>query len=166
MDLRWRIRFAFIGGVAFLAGCAPAVPSATPDSPAGVTVVTASTSTPTAVLAEGTPGGTRPVAPFPLPDGAPPDQWNEIPLMPGALTGGDRAAGGYLYTIRTGEADVIVYYDREMAQRGWAAYARGSTKDERFTTMLFYMKQSRVATIWIYQAGSDPGLLCLLLTLD
>ena len=137
MRLFRTILFLFICALPILSACGGIAGPGDATPTTGVTLITITPPAPGDNPPDGgsTASGTRPMAPFPLPTGTPADTWNEIPVMPGALTGGDRAGGGYAFTIQTGEAEVIVYYDKELANRGWSIYARGSTKDERFTTI-------------------------------
>lgn len=147
-----------------VAACDAAPGAAQPEYGANVTAVTNATAeAPTAADAM---GSGRPQAPFPLPTGEPLESWQGIPVMPDAHAGGDRQGGGYAFLIRALEAEVIVFYDQAMSNLLWSTYARGTTKDGRFTTMLFYLKGAQTATVWIYQAGADAETLCLLLTLD
>lgn len=70
-----------------------------------------------------------------LPVGEPAEEWNGIPIMPGAIAGeGDDA--GYRFTIKANSDDIQEYYERELSKLGWQFLAAG--QGENGTLILIF----------------------------
>ncbi len=70
-----------------------------------------------------------------LPSGTPLADWNGIPIMPGAIAGED-AGGAYQFTTAADPADVVAFYEAELANLGFkvetAVYETGGQAQLNF----------------------------------
>jgi hypothetical protein len=93
-----------------------------------------------------------------LPTGEPVDEWQGIPVMPGALTGeGD--SQGYAFTIEATSDDVAAYYQKQMVGLGWETL--GSGQGDTGAVIMIFTKQEDVATVSILP--QQDGLLYVLM---
>jgi hypothetical protein len=52
-----------------------------------------------------------------MPTGEPAESWKGIPIMPGAVSGGDDGMR-YIFTIRATTEEIQAYYERELMKQG------------------------------------------------
>jgi hypothetical protein len=70
------------------------------------------------VAAIGIPAQAAPTAEVVLPSGAPLDEWEGIPVMPGAISG-EITADGYLFTTQADLDEVTSFYETELSNLGF-----------------------------------------------
>ena len=70
------------------------------------------------VAAIGIPAQASPTAEVVLPSGAPLDEWEGIPVMPGAISG-EITADGYLFTTQVDLDEVTSFYETELSNLGF-----------------------------------------------
>ena len=84
-------------------------------------------------------------------------QWNDIPIMPGAIAGeGDEE--GYVFTIQATPAQVQEYYQTELGKLGWQPLSQEEKGSS--VTLLFTDNVSTTLTISILSNG-DQALVLL-----
>lgn len=84
------------------------------------------------------------------PQGEPLSEWNGIPVMPSATTGGE-ASGIYSYKTDASVSEVFEYYKTEMSTLGWEEFF--STPDTGSGAFLTFEKDNSLATITITTDG-------------
>jgi len=82
---------------------------------------------------------------LPLPRGAPLESWHSIPIMPGALTGGELVAGGYTFTTLASPASIEQFYIHELQTLGWDYVATGTT--ESGGLLIIFSKSTSVSVL-------------------
>ena len=87
-----------------------------------------------------------------IPEGQPAPEWNEIPIMPGAVTGeGDEES--YVFTIKATPQQVQEYYQDELGKLGWQPFA---TSNRGSSLMLMFTNDASAAlTISILTKGDQ-----------
>lgn len=81
---------------------------------------------------------------LPPPAGTPAKEWNDIPIMPGAIAGeGDDHT--YSFTIKSSVYEIQKFYEKEMAKLGWNPFATGEGQTE--VVMLIFMKDTDTLTL-------------------
>ena len=122
-----------------------------------MTATTTATPLPTATV---TPSPTASMTPTPqpteeksdplallLPTGEPAARWKGIAIMPKAIAGEEKS-GMYIFTIKATNADIEIFYNRELTKLGWAGFATG--KGDTGSEMLFFQKGAETATVSIF----------------
>jgi len=71
-----------------------------------------------------------------LPSGTPEAEWRGIPIMPGAINGGEGENDSYVFTTKTSVDEVEAYYEKELAKLGWDLLTSG-TGDNGNVMMIF-----------------------------
>ena len=80
-----------------------------------------------------------------MPVGEPADEWQGIPIMPGAAAGeGDSSS--YRFAIEATKFEIQAYYNRELGKLGWDPFVTG-TNDAGEIMMLMYSKGAEITTI-------------------
>jgi hypothetical protein len=134
---------------------ATSLPSATPlPSPTNTPLPTATITATTAPTASATPRPTKtslpPTATFDLrdllPTGQPVHSWNNITVMPGAISGAEDSKG-YRYTIKESPEKIQEYYNQELKKQGYSTFAVGAQGGE--DKMLMYTKGNKSLVIWV-----------------
>jgi hypothetical protein len=69
-----------------------------------------------------------------MPTGAPPAEWEGIPIMPGALSGGETSEG-YEFSTRATIDEITQFYDAALAELGYSLTTSG--EDSGITFLLF-----------------------------
>jgi hypothetical protein len=102
-----------------LAACSALAPTptATPVPTASATVRPTSTARPT--MTPTAPKPTQDINAL-VPVGTPDKEWQDIPIMPGALAGADYA-DQYRFTVKATSAEIQNFYTEELAELGWSA---------------------------------------------
>lgn len=80
-------------------------------------------------------------------------QWNNIPLMPGAISG-ETNSGNYLYTIDADSSKVVSFYLQQMQQSGWKPRT-GDGTPENGITILFFTKENETCKVGIIQQKTN-----------
>ena len=87
-----------------------------------------------------------------VPSGTPDTQWNEIPIMPGALAGeGD--ASGYRFTIKAERDAIETYYKSELEKLDWQVFASGESPGGSF--LMFFAGPKGSLSVSILPHGDD-----------
>lgn len=87
------------------------------------------------------------------PSGTPADQWNNLPIMPGATAGQEFSASIYSYTVPASAADVQQFYKGQLEALGWTSpFGFQVTEDGG---ILFFQKESEFVTITIAPDQND-----------
>ena len=141
-----------------------AVPTLTDTATATVIVTPtpANTATYTPVPTVETPKPTESVD-MPTPAGTPVGAWQEIPIMPEALSGED-TGDGYSFLIEATPQEVWEYYDAQLKSLGWSTFASGTNEDGT-PALLFYTKGTQTLTLSIVpqeQSGLTQVILIML----
>jgi hypothetical protein len=89
------------------------------------------------------------------PSGTPVDQWNSIPVMPGAIAGQEFSASVYSYTVPGTTADVQQFYNQQMETLGWTSPFGFQVSEEG--GIMFFQKESEFLTITIASDQSDSN---------
>ena len=93
-----------------------------------------------------------------MPVGEPADEWQGIPIMPGAAAGeGDSSS--YRFAIEATKFEIQAYSNRELGRLGWESFATG-TNDAGEVMMLMYSKGAEITTISLLE-GPD-GLIIVM----
>lgn len=116
------------------------IPTATPSATPTMTA----TQTPTV------PSATPTIFALPLPTGQPVSSWNDIPVMPQAISGSEER-GGYLYTVKGTVQQVEEFYEEEMINAGWRPFVRSEGRTD--TKILIYQKGHRAGSVFIVDQG-------------
>jgi hypothetical protein len=138
-----------------LVGTAPtALPTATGTLQPTLTLTPAPTAT-------GTPLPTETLDPVRAmhPEGTPVAEWQDIPIMPGAIAGQENQ-GGYTFTIQATPEEIQKYYDRELVKLGWTSFATGQGANG--PAMLMYVKDKDSLTVGIIVSGDECLVLIVL----
>lgn len=93
------------------------------------------------------------------PKSTPLSEWNDIPVMPGAIAG-DESEGVYGYKIAATSQEVKDYYAAQLPPLGWAEEFAMPMAD---TAILLYLKGEQALTITIMPG--ENGELIVLLTI-
>jgi hypothetical protein len=157
----------------FLTACTATAPAPTATSLPSATLVPSSTATPTSTA---TPLPTATATPRPtttMPDPTPTTEasstptrtleesvptgeslavWHGIPVMPGAISGGENK-GSYLYKIKASNKAVQDYYRRELSKLGYSSFAVGTGDDGNL--MLMYQKDSQMVVISVFMTADS-----------
>ena len=136
--------------VALLASCSSFAPKPTETPIPTETQAPTSTITPEPT---NTPTNTpvppteTPAAPLlKMPVGEPADEWEGIPVMPGAIAGeGDSA--GYSFTIEATPEEIQAFYEQELAKLGWNMFASGQGATD--TVLLMFMQGADIFSLSI-----------------
>ena len=98
-----------------------------------------------------------PVPSTEIPEVQPASQWNDIPIMPGAIAGeGDEE--GYVFTIQATPAQVQEYYRTELGKLGWQPLSQEEKGSS--VTLLFTDNVATTLTVSILSKG-DQSLVLL-----
>lgn len=89
------------------------------------------------------------------PQGTPLDQWNTIPVMPGATVGQEFSANIYSYTVAASAADVQEFYKQQMETLGWTSPFGFQVSEEG--GIMFFQKESEFVTITIAPDQNDEN---------
>lgn len=136
------------------------VPTATPtDTPVPPTPTRTPTPTKTPTRTSPPPTKTPSNSDLPLPSGTPLSEWQEIPIMPGAIAGDWVTGSGYKFTIDASFDQIQNYYVKELGKRGWGLFATGEGNPK--SKMLMFMKKTTMVVISIIKQ-SDGTMLVLL----
>jgi hypothetical protein len=81
--------------------------------------------------------------------GAPLTEWRGIPIMPGALTGGE-ADGGYQFSTRAAIDEITQFYETALAGLGYALTTSG---EQSGVVFLLFQKGSATAAVGILPSG-------------
>jgi hypothetical protein len=81
------------------------------------------------------------------PSGSPVEQWNTIPIMPGATAGQEFSASIYSYTVPAPAADVQNFYNQKLDELGWTSPFGFQVSQEG--GIMFYQKEAEFLTITI-----------------
>lgn len=83
-------------------------------------------------------------------------EWNGIPIMPGAVSGGGDEES-YVFKIRATPQQIWEYYELELGKLGWKA----SVQDigENYLTMVFTNTAAMTLTMSIIVKGEDALVL-------
>ena len=103
------------------------VPTPTPTQTATLIPTNTFTPTPTATPTNTPQPPTETSDPISalLPTGLPEEEWKGIPIMPGAINGGEDK-DSYRFTIKATVEEVQAYYQKELAKLGWNLMATGA----------------------------------------
>ena len=139
-----------------LSACSiPLTPSGTPTFTALPTGTAIATQTPTVthLPQSETPGVDSEL----LSDDQPANEWNGIPIMPGALAGeGDEE--GYVFTIRATPQTVQDYYQLELGKLGWQL----ASQEQADSSMLLIFISTTSERLTIHVIAKDEEALVLL----
>jgi len=128
------------------------VPTSTNTALPTETITPTSTSTPTptetALPVTETPDALVSLVPIGTPD----TQWNDIPIMPGALAG-EGEASGYRFTIKAARDEIQAYYESELEKLGWQKFASGESPGGSF--LMFFAGPQGSLSISILPHGDD-----------
>lgn len=131
--------------IVFTTSCAAPLP--VPTATTIETATLAATKTPTHTSTPKLPTETADVVAALLPSGTPANEWEGIPIMPGAINGeGDNL--GYIFTTKSTSEAIQQYYEAELAKQGYEPFAAGQG-NEKDTVLLIYIKGEDLITISI-----------------
>jgi len=94
------------------------------------------------IIARGTPTAE--------PLGEPAAEWQGIPIMPGAISGGEVTDGGYDFTTQATVEEIMQFYKAALAELGYSLTRSG---EEAGVIFLFFEKGSSQAVVAIRTAG-------------
>ena len=95
------------------------------------------------------------------PSGTPVDEWNGIPVMPGATVGEEFGETTYSYTVPAAATDVEDFYTQKMEELGWMASFSLPVSEEG-GIMLFQMGEEFV-TITLARDADDSNSMDVIL---
>jgi len=83
-----------------------------------------------------------------VPPGTILSSWNDIPIMPGALAGGeidDGKGAGYVFTVRASADEVKTFYKTELGKLGWEEDTSMQSLND--SVRMFFMKSGNLMPI-------------------
>ena len=83
------------------------------------------------------------------PEGTPAADWQGIPIMPGAISGGE-AADGYEFSTQATIEEITQFYEAALAELGYSLTTSG---EQAGVTFLLFEKGSSQAIVGIFPAG-------------
>ena len=95
------------------------------------------------------------------PTGKPIGQWNGIPIMAGAISGGQDAYS-YRYTIKATPDAIHTFYDQQMPKGGWQPLAVSTGQNQ--STLLTYSGSNGILTITLYDQADGTTLVMLVIS--
>jgi hypothetical protein len=104
---------------------------------------------------EALPSAIPDVAQYFDPSGTPVEQWNAIPVMPGATVGEEFSASIYSYTVPASAADVQQFYTQQMEALGWTSPFGFQVSEEG--GIMFFQKENEFVTITIAPDQNDDN---------
>jgi hypothetical protein len=105
------------------------------------------------IIAAGAP------TPQSVPEGTPAADWQGVPIMPGAVNGGE-AEGGYRFSTQAMIEEITQFYDAALADLGYSLTTSG---EEGGITFLLFGKGSSQAIVGIFPSG-DSNLVQITVT--
>ncbi|MCQ3938480.1 MAG: hypothetical protein DPW18_15735 [Chloroflexi bacterium] len=133
-----KIPFLILISALLISACASFAPEPTAAPTQTATPIPAATEPPTSTPTAIPPTATE-VLEVPLPVGTPLEEWNGIPIMPGAIAG-EEEDDAYRFTTAATIEEIKAYYEFELIKLGWNLMATGT--DENGGTMLMFIKES------------------------
>lgn len=94
---------------------------------------------------------------LPMPTGKPLSNWENIPIMPGALAGDEKTnngATGYSFTIKASTDEIQNFYETELGKLDWSALAVGEGA-EKGTVLMIFMKGTAALSVSIIPQPDD-----------
>ena len=89
------------------------------------------------------------------PSGAPVEQWNNIPVMPGATVGQEFSASTYSYTVPVPATEVQQFYTQKLEELGWTSPFGFQVSEEG--GIMFFQKEGEFVTITIAPDQNDDN---------
>jgi hypothetical protein len=96
------------------------------------------------------------------PKSDPQKEWNDIPVMPGALAG-EECTDMYVFTVAAAAEEVKVYYDEALKNLGWEIFP-GMGDTGAGGLFLIYQKDGAILSIIVTPSTQKEGVLLVMLT--
>lgn len=106
------------------------------------------------------PPATQDVVSALMPVGEPVEEWNGIPIMPGAIAGEEGERRSYRFTVQASREEIQRFYDIALSEMGYVPYAEGRDQDGTLM-MLTYDKEISAIMFTLIDVGN--GLLLVIL---
>jgi hypothetical protein len=160
MSTREKIMVVLSGAmlISSITSCRKSPATVLPTNTPVALALTVSANTSTAVPATKTPTST-PIDLSGFVTGTPASEWNDIPVMPGAIAGSETSSG-YLYTTTAAPSEVASFYTRELPKLGWNPQPGNGTPEPSGVLTLVFFKGQEVCLVGIIQQ-KDGALVML-----
>lgn len=89
------------------------------------------------------------------------DEWNDIPIYPGATDLSDEGET-LSYTVEASMEDLVSFYEKNMEELGWKKFASGDAE----SMFEIYEKGSRIAVITAMEGFAAPGTLIVVIAVQ
>jgi len=150
--------FVLLGSALVSCSAFAPVPTQTPASTATSLPTATSTLQPTPTLTAVPVTAMPDSFVFPMPEGKPAEDWQGIPVMPGALAG-QSDANSYAFTIQATPDEIQQFYLAALEKLGWTMLA--ASDGESDSVLLVFMKDANTLSVSIFSQAD--GVMYVLL---